>query len=103
MAFATSKNEMSIYPSSSEEEDFVVSDNDVDSEAEIQSYDDSDFGSVDASPRYGAVRSRRSSVRKGSARRIALRQSHRRRRYSDEEEEETDEEEEEDEIGKSEI
>ncbi|XP_023665293.1 remodeling and spacing factor 1 isoform X1 [Paramormyrops kingsleyae] len=79
---------------SSEEEDFVVSDNDVDSEAEIQSYDDSDFGSVDASPRYGAVRSRRSSVRKRSTRRIALRQSHRRRRYSDEEEDETDEEEE---------
>ncbi|XP_048839224.1 remodeling and spacing factor 1 [Brienomyrus brachyistius] len=82
---------------SSEEEDFVVSDNDVDSEAEIQSYDDSDFGSVEASPRYGAVRSRRSSVRKRSTRRIVLRQSHRRRRYSDEEEE-TDEEEEEDEI-----
>ncbi|XP_072514686.1 remodeling and spacing factor 1 isoform X2 [Salminus brasiliensis] len=78
--------------SDSSEEEFVASDNDAETEAEAQSFDDSDFGSDGRGP------SKRTSSKRAATRRRSTRPRRRRRPrgYSDDEElEETDEEEEE--------
>lgn len=82
---------------SSEEEEFVVSDNDAESDA-VKSNDDSDFGSTGNGPRFRGSAWSRKPVK----RRWNMRQSRQRRRprgYSDDEELEETEDEEEDEIG----
>lgn len=76
----------------------MVSDNDVDSEAAVQSIDDSDFGSDGPGP-ITSFSSRRRSTKQWSTRPLRRRRP---RGYSDDEElEETDEEEEEEEMGKN--
>lgn len=72
--------------SSSENGEFVASDNDAESEAEVPSYEDSDFGSDVDRPR---------------RRRQPPRRRRRPRGYSDEEELETDEDEEEEDMGEA--
>lgn len=75
----------------------MASDNDVDSEGEAQSFDDSDFGSDGHGPTTG-FSSRRRPTKRWS---MPPRRRRRPRGYSDDEElEETDEEEEE-EMGKT--
>lgn len=77
----------------------MASDNDVDSEAEAQSLDDSDFGSDGQGPNTGNVPSRRRPAKRRNTR---PRRRRRPRGYSDDEElEETDEEDEEEEMGKN--
>ncbi|KAG7484398.1 hypothetical protein MATL_G00048800 [Megalops atlanticus] len=91
-----SEEEFCISDSSEEELEFVVSDNDVESDVEINSFDDSDFGSTGCGP---CVKAKKWSKRQRGAKETPLRQRRRKRFYSDdEEEEETDEQEEEDEI-----
>lgn len=86
-----------INPCCSSEEEFAASDNDAESDAEVQSADDSDFGSTGNGPRFrGSAWSRRPVKRRWN-----MRQSRQRRRprgYSDDEELEETEEEEEDDI-----
>ncbi|XP_036392133.1 remodeling and spacing factor 1 isoform X2 [Megalops cyprinoides] len=79
--------------SSSEEEEFVVSGDDGESDADVNSMDDSDFGSSGYGPRHAVSRSRNRPQKKRTTRRP----QRRRRGYSDEEEEEETEEEEEEE------
>ncbi|KAI7793692.1 remodeling and spacing factor 1 [Triplophysa rosa] len=75
----------------SSEEEFVVSNNDAESEAEVQSKEDSDFGSDGDNPR---IRPSKRQASRGR-RRLPPRRRRRPRGYSDDEELETDEEEEE--------
>lgn len=83
---------------SSEEEEFAVSDNDMDSEAEVKSFDDSDFGSDGPGP-ITSFLSRQRSTKRWNTRPLRRRRP---KGYSDDEElEETDEEEEEEEMGEN--
>lgn len=76
----------------------MASDNDVDSEGEAKSFDDSDFGSEGHGPTTGFSFKRRATKRWS----MPPRRRRRPRGYSDDEElEETDEEEEEEEMGRN--
>lgn len=75
----------------------MVSNNDAESEAEVQSKEESDFGSDGDNPRIRPSKRQASRGRK----RLPPRRRRRPRGYSDDEELETDEEEEEEEIGET--
>lgn len=74
-----------------------MSDNDAESGAEVQSIEDSDFGSDGDSRR---IRPSKRQANRGR-RRLPPRRRHRPKGYSDDEELETDEEEEEEEMGEA--
>ncbi|KAI1903189.1 hypothetical protein AGOR_G00024650 [Albula goreensis] len=82
---------------SSEEEEFAVSDNYVESDAEVNSFNDSDFGSSGDGPclNVWSKKQKKSSLTRATRQR----KPHRKRGYSDDEEvEETEEDEEEEEM-----